>query len=97
MGAETVVVPKTVGWGRMDKIEETIREKLATLPADTVSTWGLGYLAKVLQWRIAPDFPGVTQIDVGAMWDPYGGTNNRHAFKIPEWPEMMKKNLSLLT
>jgi hypothetical protein len=96
LGGESVLIPAEVGWEAIDEIEQQVRTKLDTMPADTVVTWGLGYLSKVLTWRLAPDYLDATQIDVGACWDAYCGILNRHAYKKPEWQEAMKKNLSLL-
>lgn len=96
MDGESVLLPAEKGWDEMFQIEEEVRRKLLDMPDDTIVTWGLGYLSKILEWRLAPEFPLATQIDVGACWDPYCGTLNRHAYKDPGWPEMMEKNLSLL-
>ena len=57
MGAEGILIRPQKGWGSLDAIEKDVRAALARMPADTVVTWSLGYLSKVLQWRLAPDFP----------------------------------------
>jgi len=93
MGAEGYLLPRAIGWGSLAEIEKELREEVARLPSDAVVTLSLGYLSKVLTWRLAPDFPSITQIDVGACFDPYCGVLNRHGYKRPEWPDMMAKNL----
>jgi len=85
-----------VGWARLDEIEARIRTDLSSLPADTTVTWSLGYLTKVLQWRITPDYPALTQLDVGACWDAYCGVHHRHGYRKPEWRDAMRANLAAL-
>lgn len=93
MGADVAfIVPMTWGWQDLDQIEATVRLFLGR-GTDRVVTFGLGYLTKVLIWRLAPDYPDVTMIDMGACFDPYCGTRNRSGYKRPEWPEMMRRNL----
>ena len=81
------------GWEMLDQIERDVAEVFDRYPNDLVVTWSLGYLTKVLMWRLRPQFPGVTQIDVGAIWDPYCGLLNRHGYRRPEWAECKAKNL----
>lgn len=87
-----VLIAQGRGWESLDEIEREIRAALVGLPADTVVSWSLGYLAKVLMWRMANDYP-FTHLDMGACWDPYCGVLNRHGYKLPDWPEKMARNL----
>ena len=94
LGADRLyAIPPEVGWEALDDIEGHVEQDLGAMPDDAVVTWGLGYLTKVLMWRLAPKYPALTQIDVGAVWDPYCGVLNRHGYKRPEWPEAMERNL----
>lgn len=81
----SVLVKPEDGWEILDDIEGDVDRTLRTLPNDTVVLWSLGYLTKVIMWRLAILFPAVTQIDVGAIWDPYCGLLNRHGYRRPEW------------
>lgn len=97
MGASVVfVVPKTWGWRDLDQIEGHARRLVAMLGTRPVVTWGLGYLAKVLVWRLAAwkDGRGITHVDMGACFDPYCGALNRSGYRRPEWPDMMRRNLA---
>jgi len=85
------------GWSVMGQIEEDVAEVMTRYPDDLVVTWSLGYLTKVLMWRLVRRFPTVTQIDVGAIWDPYSGLLNRHGYRRPEWEHMKAQNLEGLT
>lgn len=94
LGADVAfVVPKTWGWQDMDQIEDTVRELVAGSGPNPMVTWGLGYLTKVLMWRLIPDLPDVTMIDLGACLDPYCGVRNRSGYKKSGWPAAMRKNL----
>jgi hypothetical protein len=84
------------GWDWLDGAESMIRARLSQAPPDTVVTWSLGYLSKVLQWRLIPDFPHLTQIDMGACWDAYCGVHNRRGYREPGWPKAMRRNLKYL-
>jgi len=88
------LVPPEVGWESLDTLEAKIRAVLSALPADGVVTWSLGYLTKVLQWRLIPDYPWLTQIDLGAVLDPYCGHRNRRFYKSDKWPAAMESNLA---
>ncbi len=92
-----ILIPPDKGWEIIDGIEEDVAHVLETSLPDTVVTWSLGYLTKVLMWRLVERFPTMTQIDVGAIWDPYCGLLNRHGYRKPEWAEMMVQNLEGLT
>lgn len=88
------LMPATDGWEKLDQIEHNVRALLSTQPKDAVVTWSLGYLTKVLQWRLIPDYPHLTQIDVGAVFDPYCGVRNRRFYKSDRWPAAMEANLA---
>jgi hypothetical protein len=88
-----VSVPLERGFEWFGPIHESVRRELAAAPDDAVVTWSLGYPAKPLIWRLAAEFPAVTQIDMGACWDPYCGVRNRHGYKRDTWPEAMARNL----
>lgn len=95
LGTRSVyLLPTHVGWEDLERIERNIRMLLSTEPKDAVVTWSLGYLTKVLQWRLIPDYPHLTQIDVGAVFDPYCGVRNRRFYKSDKWPAAMQKNLA---
>lgn len=87
-----------MGWAEMDAIEEFVRDKIDMLlrrhGVRCVITWSMGYVTKVLMWRIALDYPDITQIDMGACWEAYCGVHSRHGYRKPEWSERMAKNLS---
>lgn len=93
----TELVPPESGWEILDILEAKMIQKLSGCPPDVIVTWSLGYLTKVLMWRLAPKFPQATQIDVGAIWDPYCGLLNRHGYRRPEWEECKAANLEGLT
>lgn len=88
------LIPTHVGWEDLERIERNIRMLLSTHPRDGVVTWSLGYLTKVLQWRLIPDYPDLTQIDLGAVFDPYCGVRNRRFYKSDKWPAAMEANLA---
>lgn len=88
-----LLLSKDDGWECMDDMESMVRARLDTLPSDTIVSWSLGYLTKVLMWRLAPDYPDMTQVDMGACWDPYCGVRNRHGYKRNTWPAAMTANL----
>lgn len=87
------VIPTLLTWADRDVIEDEVRQALAQAPRDAVVTWSLGYITKALMWRLQPDFPTVTQVDVGACWDPYCDHPNRHGYKRDSWQEAKAKNL----
>jgi hypothetical protein len=93
--ADWLFIPLGTGFADLDEIERHVSDILVDWgPEDNgVLTWSLGYPTKVLAWRIAQSHPGVTQIDMGACWDPYCGVLNRHGYKRPEWKAAMEKNL----
>lgn len=94
LGADVAfIVPKTWGWQDMDQIEEAVRGLVAGAEVPPLVTWGLGYLTKVLMWRLIPDLPDVTLIDLGASLDPYCGVRNRSGYRKDTWPAAMRKNL----
>jgi hypothetical protein len=86
-------VPSEMGWGSLGRLTETAGDWVSQLPTGAVVTWSLGYLTKVLMWRLAPLRPDLTHIDVGAVWDPYSGVLNRHGYRRATWPDAMRKNL----
>lgn len=86
------VATNDAGWEKLDGFEGFVRAALDRSDTDLI-TFSLGYLTKVLIWRLAPDYPDVTMIDLGACLDPYCGVLNRRKYKLPTWPEMMRRNL----
>jgi hypothetical protein len=90
-----LLVPPDTGIGDLDEIEQQVSFLLGRWGPgfEGVLTWSLGYPTKVLAWRIAQSHPGVTQIDMGACWDPYSGVLNRHGYRRPEWKAAMETNL----
>ena len=92
-----VLIPPEIGWESLDRIEHVATMAMSGSIPNAVVTWSLGYLTKVLMWRLAPRFPAATQIDVGAIWDPYCGLLNRHGYRRPEWEENKARNLEGLT
>lgn len=88
------LLPPEVGWESLDRLEANIRAILTAYPKNGVLTWSLGYLTKVLQWRLIPDHPELTQIDLGAVLDPYCGHRNRRFYKSDRWPAAMESNLA---
>jgi hypothetical protein len=93
LGGSAVTFPLDWGWDKIERIRTRVEAKLLDMPTDTVVTWSLGYIAKVLTWKLAPCFPGLTMIDLGACFDPYCGVLNRHGYKADTWPDAMRKNL----
>lgn len=91
---DSVLFPLAMGWDQMGAIRDQVHKALDALPPDTVVTWGLGYLSKVLTWELALERPELTQIDVGACWDAYCGVCRRHGYRKPAWKEAMRKNLA---
>lgn len=87
------LLPPQVGWEDLERIERNLRQLFTSEPANAVVTWSLGYLTKVLQWRLIPDYPLLTQIDVGAVFDPYCGLRNRRFYKSDKWPAAMEANM----
>jgi hypothetical protein len=77
----------------LDITDEIDAVRAANEGRSVVVSWSLGYPAKPLIWRLASEFPAVTQIDMGACWDPYCGVRNRHGYKRDTWPEAMARNL----
>lgn len=92
----SVHVASNAGWHDMGGIKHVVEAAILTRPPDAgwpLLTFSLGYLTKVLIWRLTPDYPDVTMIDMGACFDPYCGVLNRSGYRRPEWPEMMARNL----
>jgi hypothetical protein len=90
---EYLLVPVEHGLNCLDSLYDTIAEQIQSAGDGAVVSWSLGYPAKPLIWRLAAEFPAVTQIDMGACWDPYCGVRNRHGYKRDTWPEAMARNL----
>jgi len=91
---DSILIPPDMGWAQMAEIRDRVHGALVRFPLDGVVTWGLGYIAKVLTWELALERPSLTQIDVGACWDPYCGILHRHGYRREAWKDAMKANLS---
>jgi hypothetical protein len=81
------------GWIERHRVLGDVRFALDTAPAGAVVSWSFGFPTKVLMWELADERPDLTQIDMGACWDPYVGRLSRSGYKRPEWPEAMARNL----